>query len=109
MSDHFTTLRSKGLNTKTTDEIFQQSGKQVCFRHILKISACMNEILDSQPFKITTGIYSGPSPFEKSTLVMTFLTNLGVTETSSLKLVLERKKVNRFLSPQDYIISLCQI
>ena len=29
---------------------------------------------------------------------MTFLTNLGVTVIHSFKLVLERKKVNRFLS-----------
>ena len=32
---------------------------------------------------------------------MTFLTNLGVMETYSFKLALERKKRNRFLSPQD--------
>ena len=35
---------------------------------------------DSQIFRTTTGIQLGPDTFNKSKLVMTFLTNLGVTE-----------------------------
>ena len=48
------------LNTGTTDETFQQSGKQDSFRHILKSSASMYEISGSQFVRTTTGIQSGP-------------------------------------------------
>ena len=40
----------------------------------------MYEISGSQFSRITTGIQPGPDVFDKSKLVMTFLTNLGVTE-----------------------------
>ena len=33
----------KSLNTGTTNETFQQSGKQDSFRHLLKSSVSMNE------------------------------------------------------------------
>ena len=68
------------LNTKTTDQTFEKSGKQDSFRHIFKSSASMYESSGSQFFRITTGIQSGPHAFEESMLVMTLLTNLGVTE-----------------------------
>ena len=47
---------------------------------LLKSSASMHESLDSQFFRTTTEIQSGPDAFEESRLVMT-LTNLGVTLT----------------------------
>ena len=51
----------------------------------------MYEISDSQFFKTTTGIQSGPDAFFESRFVVTFLTILGVTEICSLRLVLEGK------------------
>ena len=44
------------LNTGTTNETFQQSGKQDSFRHLLKSSASMYECSGSQFFRTTTGI-----------------------------------------------------
>ena len=77
------------LNTGTPDETFQQSGKQGYLRHILKTSASMYESSRSQLLKTTTGIQSRQDPFEKSRLVTTFLTSLGVTEAlCSFRLVL---------------------
>ena len=47
---------------------------------------------DLQFIRTTTGIQSGPDAFDKSTLVMTSLTNLGVTLRSGIfRLVLEGK------------------
>ena len=66
------------LNTDTTNETFQQSGKQDSLGHILKISAIMYESSDSQFFRATTGMQSGPNAFDESRFVMTFLTVLGV-------------------------------
>ena len=52
----------------------------------------MYESSGSQFFRTTTGIQSGPDPFDKSRFIMTFLTILGVTEIlCSFKLVLEGK------------------
>ena len=49
----------------------------------------------TQFFRTTTGIQSGPDTSDKSRLVITFLTNLGVTETlSSFRLALEGKISN---------------
>ena len=80
------------LNTETTDETFQQSGKQDSFRHILKSSASMYESSGSQFFRTTTGIQSGPDALNESRFVMTFLTILRVTEIlCSFRLVLEGK------------------
>ena len=80
------------LNTETTHETFQQSGKQDSFRHILKSSASRYESSDSQLFTATTVIQSGPFAFDKSRLVVTFLTNLRFTEIlCSFRLVLEGK------------------
>ena len=80
------------LNTETTDETLEQSGKQDSLRHLLKISACMNKSSGSQFFRTTTGIQSGPNAFDKSRFIMTFLTILGVTEIlCSFRLVLEGK------------------
>ena len=79
------------LNTGTTDETFQQSGKQDSFRHLLKSSARLSESSGSQLLRTTTGIKSEPNAFEKSR-PMTFLTILGCTEKlSSCRLALEGK------------------
>ena len=52
----------------------------------------MYESSGSQFFKTTTGIQSGPDAFDESRFVMTFLTILGVMETScSFRLVLKGK------------------
>ena len=62
------------------------------FRHILKISASMYESSGSQFFRTTTWMQSGPDTFGKSRVVMTFITNLRVTEILfSFRLVLEGK------------------
>ena len=46
----------------------------------------------SQFFRTTTGIQSGPDPFDESRFVMSFLTNLGATEIlCNFRLVLEGK------------------
>ena len=74
----------------TTDETFQQSGKQDSFREMLKSSASMYESFGLQFFRTTNRISSGPDVSDKSNLVTTFLTNLGVTEMlCSYRLVLE--------------------
>ena len=84
-----------GWYTGTIDGTFQQSGKQDFFQHILKISVSIYGSSHSQFFRTTTGIQSGPDTFDKSRLVITFLTNLGVTETlSSFRLALEGKISN---------------
>ena len=80
------------LNTGTTDETFQQSGKQDSFRHLLKSLASVYESSGSQIFRTTTGIQSEPDAFDESRFVMTFSTNLGLTEIlCSFRLVLEGK------------------
>ena len=85
-------LSSTFLNTGTTNEIFQQSGKQDSSRHILKSSASMYESSGSQFFRTTTGIQSGPDAFDKSRFITIFLTILGVLEIlCSFNLVLEGK------------------
>ena len=78
------------LNTGTTDETFQQYGKQDSFRHILKSLASMYESSGSQLFRTTTGIQSGADAFDELRFVMTFLTILGDTEILC-NLVLEGK------------------
>ena len=52
----------------------------------------MYGISGSQFFRTTTGIQSGPDAFDEPRIVMTLLTNLGVTEIlCSFRLVLEGK------------------
>ena len=52
----------------------------------------MYESSDSQFFRTTTGIQSGPDAFDESKFVMTFLTILGITEILySFRLVVEGK------------------
>ena len=52
----------------------------------------MYESLDSQFFRTTTGIQSGPHTFDESKFIMTFLSILGVTEIlCSFRLVVEAK------------------
>ena len=86
------------FKTGTTNETFQQSGKQDSFQHRLEISASMYENSGSQFFKTTTEIQSGFYAFDKSRLFMTFLTNFRVTEIlCSFGLVLQGKQVKRYL------------
>ena len=70
------------LNTRTSDETFQQTGKQNCFRDILKSSGSIYESSGSQFFRTTSGIQTGPDTFHESRFIMTFLTIFGVIETS---------------------------
>ena len=82
----------KFLSTRTTDETFQQAGKKDFLRHRLKSATNVYESSGSQFFKTTPGIQSGPDAFDKSRLVMTFLTNMGVREIRcSFRLVIEGK------------------
>ena len=75
----------------TTNEIFQQSGKQDSFRHILKHSAVMYESSHSQ-FRTTTGIQPGPDVFDEFRFVVAILTILGVMDIfCGFGLVLESK------------------
>ena len=57
------------LNTGTTDETFQQSGKLDSFRHVLKSSSIMYESSDSQFFRTTTGIQSHSDALMKQGLL----------------------------------------
>ena len=50
--------------------------------YILRGSASIYESLDSQFFRTTTEIQSGPHVFDESSFVMNFLTILGVMEIS---------------------------
>ena len=62
------------------------------FRHILNSSAKMYECLGSLFFRTTTVIESRSDAFDKSKLVMTFLTNLGTAKIlHCFRLVLEGK------------------
>ena len=56
----------KILKYRTTDETFQQSGKQDSFRHILKSSGSMDKILGSPFLRTTTGMQSGRITFDES-------------------------------------------
>ena len=78
------------LNTGTTDETFQQSGKQDSFRHILKSSASIHvQNLSHSSLEPPLEYYQD---LDKSRFIMTFLTILGVTEIlCSFRLVLEGK------------------
>ena len=69
-------LSSTFLNTGTTNETFQQSGKQDSFRCLLESSASMYESSGSQFFRITTGTQLGPGAYDKLTFFITFLTIL---------------------------------
>ena len=80
------------LNTGTTNQNFQQSGKQDSFRHLLKSSASIYESSGSQFFRATTGIQSRLGAIDKPWFIMMFLTISGVTEIlCSFRLVLEEK------------------
>ena len=80
------------LNTGTTDETFQQFGKQDSFRHLLKSLVSTYESSGSQFFRTTTGIQSGPDVFDESRFVMTFLTILGVIDIlCNFRLLLDGK------------------
>ena len=69
-----------------------QPSNNLTFTLILKSSASMYESLDSQFFRTTTGIQSGPHTFDESKFIMTFLSILGVTEIlCSFRLVVEAK------------------
>ena len=80
------------LNAGTTNDTFQQPGKQDSFRHLWKSSAIIYESSGSQFSKTTTGIQSGPDAFDESRLVVTLLTNLEDAEIlCSFSIVLEGK------------------
>ena len=80
------------LNTETTNESFQKSGKEVSFRRILKSSAIIYESSGLQFFRTTTRVQSESYEFDQSKFFMTFLTIMGVTEVlCSFRLVLEGK------------------
>ena len=80
------------LNTGTTNETFQQSGKEDPFKHILKRSVSIYESLGWQFFRTTTAIQSGSDTFDEWMFTMTFLTILGVREIlCSSRLVLDRE------------------
>ena len=80
------------LNTGTTNETLQKSGKQEFFRHILKSSSSIHESYGSEFFRATTGTQSGPAAFDESRFVVTFLTIFRVIEILwSFRLVLKGK------------------
>ena len=60
-----------GMRHWWDNETFEQSGAENSFRHLLKSSA-IYESSDSQFFKITTGIQSGPVAFDESRFVAIF-------------------------------------
>ena len=91
------------LKYRITHEIFQRSGKQDSFRHILKSSASIYESSGSQFFRITTGIQSGPDPSDEPRFIMTFLTILGVMEIS-YSFRMKGKQVKRYQSHQDRVL-----
>ena len=69
----FTTELSKTiLNTKITNKIFQQSGKQDFFKHILKRWANMFQSLGPQLLKTNNGIKSRPEMLEDPRAATTF-------------------------------------
>ena len=86
------------LNKGTTDETFQQSGKQDSFRNTLKSLAIMYESSGSQFFRTTTGI-KGPDAFDESRFVMTFLSNLGVMEIMQFQISSRRKHKSNKTTP----------
>ena len=62
------------------------------FQALIEEFSCMKESSGSKFFRITTGIQSGPSAFDKSKFIMTSLIILGVTEIlCSFRLVWEGK------------------
>ena len=77
------------INVRTTDDAFQQSGKQDFSKHILKSLASMHESSGWQFFRTTFGIQVRPVSFDTSRLAMT---NFGITEIiCSFRLILEGK------------------
>ena len=88
------------LNTGTTDETFQQSGKQDSFRHILMSAASTYESSGTQFFRTTTGIQSGPDAFDESRFVVNFLTTFEVMEIlCSFRLILQGKTGKEISEP----------
>ena len=84
--------------TRTTDETYQESGKREHFRELLKSSASTYESSGSQFFKTTNVIQSGWDAFDKSKIILTFLTILGVREIwCDFRLVVEGKTVKEIL------------
>ena len=76
--------------------------KKYSFGHILKTSSSMSESFGSQFFRTTTGIQSRAEIFDESRLVMSFLTNFGITGIlCSFRLVLERSADKEIPSHQD--------
>ena len=80
-----TQRRLAGLQTflavgLSTEETFQQSGKQDPFSHIMKSSASIYEIFGSTFFRTTVRSQSVAANFDKLRFVMAILTILGNTK-----------------------------
>ena len=58
------------------DETFQQSGKQDSFRHLLKSSASIWEMLGSQFFRTTTEWNQGSSEVDLGLVKLVWMTNV---------------------------------
>ena len=72
---------------------------------MVESSASVYEFSGSQFFTTTNRIQSGPDAFDESRFVITFLTNLGVTEILySFRLVQERKTGKKVFSTQFHFI-----
>ena len=80
------------LKYRDPDETFQQSGIQYSLRWIVKVQLVFMKIQVHSSFWSTTGIHLGSDAFDKSRLVMTLLTNLGVIKMlCNFWLILEGK------------------
>ena len=79
------------LKTGSTNETFQQSGKQDSCRHLLKSSAIMYKDSGSQFFRTITGIQSVSDAFNESRFVMTFRIIVGVAEILCLLITAGRE------------------
>ena len=95
-------LSSTFLNTGTTNETFQQFGKQDSSRHILKSSASMYESSGSKFFRRTTEVQSGLDTFDESRFIKTFLTILELWKYYAVSDQFQMgKQVKRLPSHQD--------
>ena len=92
------------LNTGITDDTLQHSHKQDSLIQILNSSFSMYESSGPQLFIFTPRIPSGSDAFNKSRLIMIFLTMLRLTEilcSFTFRLLLEGKSVKEIPSLQD--------
>ena len=83
------------LNTGTTNETSEQSGKQGSFRHMLKSSARMYENSGSQFLRTTTSMQSRLNVFYKSRFAMIFFNHLGSYRNILQFLIRSKKKAGK--------------